>query len=150
MVRKRFYAIINGRDGFTGIVNSWQMGKLYTVGVSGAVHKGFAVLNDAENWLAARSSPPMSSQSQSPPPPSSPPASLPAPVEAPPPPSSSAGASSRIRFRSQSVSDELEPAPKRRLFSSHAPTAEDMDLGSDWGSVLDPMPLVASKGYANL
>ncbi|MBO5115311.1 MAG: RNase H1/viroplasmin domain-containing protein, partial [Peptococcaceae bacterium] len=50
MAGKKYYAVKVGRE--TGIFTSWDVCKAQVQGYSGAVHKGFATLEEAQAFLS--------------------------------------------------------------------------------------------------
>lgn len=49
--QRTFYAVQHGRDGFSGILNTWDECKPYVLGVSKAVFKGFKTLQEANAFI---------------------------------------------------------------------------------------------------
>lgn len=46
--KKNFYAVRNGRNGFSGVLNNWPECELYVRGAPGVKYKGFATLEEAQ------------------------------------------------------------------------------------------------------
>ena len=49
--KKKFYAVKNGKGGFSGIVNTWAECERYTKGVSGVKYKSFGNQSEAQEFL---------------------------------------------------------------------------------------------------
>lgn len=49
--KSRYYAVRTGKDGFRGILNSWDECKRYVNGVSNAVYKSFKSILDAQEFI---------------------------------------------------------------------------------------------------
>ena len=49
---KKYYAVIGGKDGFNGVVNSWECASLYTSGLSNAIVKKYATVEEAADAVS--------------------------------------------------------------------------------------------------
>lgn len=49
--KRRYYAVRFGRDGFNGVLNTWEECKRYVHGVPKAVHKSFKKMEDAQAYI---------------------------------------------------------------------------------------------------